>query len=198
MPLSYIRQDLLRVRPSQGVVVNQINAVAQIGGLTKALCSKFPDNATLIESAYAEKQAAGDIFTMGGVLILDGRQITLCNIIAQIYPGHAGMTPADSYSARRSALQKGLDYVIECFPGETLYVPYMLACGQSGDSWDGAIEPMLRSLPCEVRVCVPMWAELAAEQAGRLELIAPPQSSTLEVDDVNAPLRSYVLKPLAS
>ena len=185
--LTYIRQDFLRVQPRMGIAVQVINAVRTIGGLTRGLCLKFPGLESLLTATSMTEE---DLLTLGDVLVYDEPNLLLAAIVGQVFPGPG--SPTDTYEARRKALYKGLLYTCDANPGRPLYVPYMLACGQAGDDWK-IIEAMLMSLPNPVFVCVPNWAESAAELLGYLPLAKLPNTSELPVDEAYAPMRSHKL-----
>jgi hypothetical protein len=181
--LTYIRQDFLRVQPHMGIAVQVVNAARTIGGLTRALCLKFQGLEALLT-------AADELLALGDVLVYDKPDLLLAAIVGQVFPGPA--TPADTYDSRRKALYRGLLYTCNANPGRALYVPYMLACGQAGDEWK-VIERMLENLPNQVYVCVPNWAESAAELLGYLPMAKPPLASELPLDETYAPMRSHKL-----
>jgi hypothetical protein len=176
--LAYVRQDFLRVTPNMGIAVQAINMTRPVNGLTRALCLKFQGLEQLITGQLE----------LGSVIVYDKPDLLLAAVVVQQDPGPAN--GSDTYNSRRSALFAGLMYICEANPGRPLYVPYMLSCGQAGDDWK-VIEAMLIGLPNPVFVCVPNWAEDAAEMLGYLTMTKPPELSKLVTDDTYAPMRSY-------
>lgn len=148
--LKYIEQDLLKVK-SPGVIVHQINSVGVIGGLNKAICTKFPANRSVIlDNRFVE---------LGTVLLVETQGSIIANCISQKYPG-SPVDAADSYKERRYALRLCLNELADAGHSD-LYVPYKLASGMAGDSWS-VIEQLLADFAAEtntiVTVCKPKWA----------------------------------------
>ena len=180
--VEYLPKDFFRVKPVDGIAVQIAIAARTIGGLNKGLCDKFPGLTELLTSGQDQ------FLTMGSVLVYDEADFLLAAVVGQVFPG-AGNT-ADPYEARRKAFWDGLQYICEENPERTLYVPYMICCGQAGDDWS-IIEAMLLDLPNDVKICVPKWAESAAEMLGRLPMLKPPAVSEMGTDDVHTSLKSY-------
>lgn len=176
--LQYIRKDFLKVKPYEGICCQVVNTAGVVAGLTRALASKFVG----LEQMLAKE------LTLGQVVVYD--EYDLCLAAMAVQERHGPANGTDSYKQRREQLHNCLQYVCSCNQGQDLYVPYMMCCGQTGgDDW-AVIEAMLEDLPNQVYVCVPNWAEDAAEQLGRLPLSKLPAASTLAIDSVGTALRS--------
>lgn len=163
---SYEARDLLRVTASEGVILHQINCQGIVGGLNKAICDKYPANL----ATASTKSDFGAIR-----LVLTGK-VAIANASSQIFPGHAQVLPADSYANRRKALLGCLQQVHDWLKaqseiGQTIYIPYCLACSMAGDRWSDVSELIRHwafEAEADVVVCVPNWAEDKARAKGYL------------------------------
>lgn len=161
--LQYVARDLLRVSSKEGIMAHQVNTVGAIGGLNKAICDKFSVNRKAIAESASNVE-------LGSMLLVEDDSYSIANLVSQVFPG-VPVADIDSYELRRKALHSALTLATgECAKrGVGLFVPYMLASGRAGDSWQ-VIERMLESFVsvCPITVCVPIWAEEVARSRGYL------------------------------